>query len=62
MAEVAITLTDDEWADALGVAFRAAHHARFVEGREADADQIGVEAGRARVREIALARARRGVI
>ncbi len=50
------TLSDEEWADALGVAFKASNHARFVLNKPDEADQIGLAAGTARAQEIARQR------
>ncbi|MGN7977398.1 hypothetical protein ACTJJ4_07470 [Microbacterium sp. 22195] len=58
MTEITIALTDAEWAEALKAGFDAAYKARFVDGLEDQADEIGVAAGQAKAREIALRRAR----
>lgn len=47
------TLTDAEYAEALGAAFNAAHRARFEEDMPDEAAEIGLAAGRAKAEEIA---------
>lgn len=56
MTEITYSLTDEEWAEAIKAAFDAAHKARFDDGLEDEADAIGVAAGQAKAREIALRR------
>lgn len=53
MSEITYTLTDSEWAEALQAAMDASHKARFEDGNEAEAAEIGVRAGQAKAKEIA---------
>lgn len=58
MTEFNYTLTDAEYAETLRVAFAASNKARFEDGLADQADEIGVAAGQAKAREIALRRTR----
>lgn len=50
------TLTDAEWAEALGAAFAASNKARFEDGNPEGAEEIGRLAGIAKAEEIARRR------
>lgn len=52
MNEITYTLTDAEWAEALRAAMDASNKARFEDGNEMEASEIGVRAGTAKAHEI----------
>lgn len=56
MTEIIYTLTDAEYAEALGAAMDAAHKARFEDNMPDHAAEIGIAAGRAKAQEIARRR------
>ncbi|WP_292788411.1 MULTISPECIES: hypothetical protein [unclassified Microbacterium] len=58
MTEFTYKLTDAEYAEALRAAMDASNKARFEDGLEDQAAAIGVAAGEAKAREIALRRTR----
>lgn len=60
MTEFKYSLTDEEWAEALKASMDASFKARFVDNDPDHAEAIGIAAGQAKVREIALRHVPRG--